>query len=84
MIEEEIKKFVLDNFLFGDRKLDPGQLLFEEGIIDSFGFLTLLSFIENKFKVRFKRSEIAMKNFKSISQISKAIADKLKPPNPDK
>ena len=75
-MKEKIRKFIVENFLFGKRDIKDDQMLFEEGIIDSFGFVVLLSFIEKEFNIYFDRSEIMMENFNSIDHIVKSIEEK--------
>lgn len=74
----KIKKFIIENFLYGEGDIKDDQSLFEEGIIDSFGFITLLAFIEKTFHIHFDRSEITMENFSSINRVLENINKKLK------
>ena len=50
-MKEKIKKFITENFLFGERELKDDEPLFESGIIDSLGLIKLIAFIEEKFNV---------------------------------
>jgi len=75
-MKEKIKDFITENFLFGKRDIKESQGLFEEGIIDSFGFVVLLAFIEKEFGIYFDRSEIMMENFSSIDSIVNSIEEK--------
>ena len=51
---------------------DDDQLL-EQGIIDSFGIMTLLGFLEEKFAVHIEGDDLTPENFSSISTISALI-----------
>lgn len=77
-MKEKIKKFIIENFLFGKQDMQDDQLLFDEGIIDSFGFVVLLSFIEKEFNIHFDRGEITIENFSSLNHIIESIEKKLK------
>lgn len=75
--KKKVKKFIADNFLFGKEKLEDNQPLFKEGIIDSFGFVTLLSFIEKEFNIFFNRADISMDNFDNINKITAKIKERV-------
>jgi len=77
-MKDKIRKFIVDNFLFGKGTVTDAQPLFDSGLVDSFAFVVLLSFIEKEFKVRFSRSEITMDGFSNIDKIAESIEKKLK------
>ena len=53
-VEKEIRDFIVGNFLFGNReKLPADDISFlQDGLIDSTGILEVISFIEEKFRIR--------------------------------
>jgi len=55
--------------------LDRG--LMGEGIIDSFGFVEFVTFIEDEFEINFEDGEIDEDNFENLVVISKYILKKL-------
>ena len=75
-MKERLKAFIKDNFLFGKGEIEDNQHLFEAGIVDSFGFVELLSFIEKTFGVSFNRAEIEIENFDTITHIVDSIKKK--------
>jgi len=75
-MEEKIKRFIVENFMEGKGKLSNDESLFESGIIDSMGFITLLAFIEKTFGVSIDMSEITIENFDSIKKIVGVINKK--------
>ncbi|MBL7129979.1 MAG: acyl carrier protein [Candidatus Omnitrophica bacterium] len=77
-MRQRLKTFVKDNFLFGKGEIEDNQHLFEAGIVDSFGFVELLSFIEKTFGVNFNRADIEIENFDTISHIVDSIEKKTK------
>lgn len=77
-LKEEIKDFIIKTFMKGKGPLEDNESLFEGNIIDSFGMLELISFIEKKFKVTINPSEVTIENFDTINKIVKLIKSKQK------
>ena len=50
--------------------------LFESNIIDSFGMIELVSFIQEEFKIQINQSEIALEYFDSLDKIAQLIKRK--------
>lgn len=76
-MKEEIKKFIIDTLMFGEGSLEDDDQLFEKGIIDSLGFIKLLTFIEKQFSVNIEMSEVTMDKFATVNDIAKIIEYKL-------
>jgi D-alanine--poly(phosphoribitol) ligase subunit 2 len=76
-MEEQIKKFIIDTFMYGEGSLKNDEPLFESGIIDSMGFIKLLSFIEKTFNVPVDMSEVTMDKFGTVNDIVAVINSKL-------
>ena len=77
MIKESIRHFIATELAAGGTSVsiaDDDQLL-EQGIIDSFGIMTLLSFLEEKFSVHIEGDDLTPENFSSIGTIS-ALVDR--------
>lgn len=75
MSKESIRHFIATELAVGGANpsiADNDQLL-EQGIIDSFGIMTLLSFLEEKFSVHIEGDDLTPENFSSISTISALI-----------
>jgi len=62
-----------DNFLFGKKDIKDDENLFETGVMDSFGFVEMLNFIEKDFEVSFDRSAIEIAGFDTINHIAESI-----------
>lgn len=77
-IKEEIKKFILEEFLPQGYKLKDDELLFDSGIIDSLGVIKLTAFIEEKFKTVINPSEVRIENFNTVNKIATIITEKIK------
>lgn len=77
-ITEEIRKFVADNFLFGQ---DAGCLsddvsFLKSGIIDSTGMLELIAFIERTYGFRLEDDEIVPENLDSVRKLTHFVQRK--------
>jgi acyl carrier protein len=75
LIEEEIRQFVLDNFLFGqtDGQLSNDDSFLEKGILDSTGVLELVSFLEKKYQIKIQDEELVPENLDSINKVVQFI-----------
>ncbi len=81
-IPEELRQFVIDNFLLGqdgDGLTDDASFL-EQGIIDSTGVLELVSFLERRFAIRVDDEELIPENLDSINNLQAFLARKLQAP----
>ena len=78
-IENDVREFVSDNFLFGrtNVSIDGDDSLLEEGLIDSTGVLELVTFIEDKFDVTVEDEELVPDNLDSINRLITFIGNKL-------
>ncbi|GAV11577.1 acyl carrier protein [Paenibacillus sp. chi10] len=77
-LKGEIFDFMNETFLleFNDN-ITEGTDLFKAGIIDSFGYLKLITFLENEFHIKFSEDEILDNVFVSFSDIVNCISRKL-------
>jgi acyl carrier protein len=71
-IENKIKTYILENFLFSDNgyELPDDASFLEEGIVDSTGVLELVMFVEETFDITVEDEEIVPENFDSVSQLA--------------
>ncbi len=77
-MKEQIRKFIVENFLFGERGLEDDEPLFDSGIIDSLGLMKLLAFVEKKFNISVDMSEIAIENFNTLNGIMETLTSRPK------
>lgn len=67
---ETIRKFVVDNFLFGEEgKLGNEDSFMETGIIDSTGILELVRFLESTYGIKVADEELIPDNLDSVNKI---------------
>lgn len=77
MIEEQVRNFITENFLFGEeKKVADTDSFLENGIIDSTGVLEVVSFVEDTFNIKVKDEEMIPENLDSISNLVKFIKSK--------
>jgi acyl carrier protein len=70
-MQQQIRKFILNNFLFTDdeSKLNNGDSLLEQGIMDSTGVLELVAFLESEFGLKVADEELLPENLDSVNRI---------------
>ena len=74
-IRNEIREFIVENFLFGE---DDGQLtdedsLLEKGIVDSTGVLELVQFLERTYSLKVKDEDLVPDNLDTISRAAEYV-----------
>lgn len=76
---QEVKQFVLKNFLFTDdaTALADGDSLIRSGIIDSTGVLELIAHLEQSLGMQVPPEDMVPANFDSIDTICAYLARKL-------
>ena len=73
--DAEVRKFIVDNFLFGEggEDLSDDDSLLEKGLIDSTGILELVGFVQKTYTVKVADHEIMPANLDSIHKIAEFI-----------
>lgn len=70
-----VRKFIIENFLFGeDNQLKDNTSFIEEGIIDSTGVLELIEFLEEEFDIEIDDEEMIPENLDSLNNLEKFMA----------
>ncbi|MFC0218943.1 acyl carrier protein [Pseudochelatococcus lubricantis] len=69
--DEQIRAFIVENFLFGDTQRDIGTAdsFIENDLVDSTGILELVAFVEDTFGITVDDAEIVPANFDSIGKV---------------
>ena len=77
--KQQIKQFILENFLFSDDQAAIGDQdsLIRGGIIDSTGIHELIFFLEDQFKLQIVPEEMTPANFDSIQTVDDFVSRKL-------
>lgn len=79
-IETDIRRFIVDNFLFGrdDGSLKIDTSFLEAGVIDSTGVLELVVFIEETYGIQVEDEELVPENLDSIENLAHFVSGKRK------
>ena len=77
-IQERIKSYLLSEVAadLGKETLSVDEDLLEQGIIDSMGIMSLISFMEENFDISVEDREIVPENFQTIASIEQFITQK--------
>lgn len=76
-IELEVRKFLVDNFLFGDDGgLDRTTSFIESGLIDSTGVLELVSFLEERFGISVADDDLVPENLDTLERVGRFVTRK--------
>lgn len=77
-IEDDVREFVVTNFLFGQSvDLQRNESLLDKGIIDSTGVLELIAFLEVRYSLKVEDDEVIPDNLDSIAGISAFASRKI-------
>lgn len=76
-LQDDIRTFIVDNFLFGvDSGLANDSSFLKEGIVDSTGIMQLVSYIQEQYRITVEDEELTPENLDSINKVSAFIQDK--------
>ncbi|MGA2697267.1 MAG: acyl carrier protein [Terriglobales bacterium] len=69
-IEQEIRSFIVGQFLLGDESsLHNDDSFLEKGTFDSTGILELVSFLEQKYQIELEPNELVPENLDSVNAL---------------
>ena len=76
---QQIKQFILGNFLFtdDDNALADDTSLIQQGIVDSTGILELIGFLEETWQVQVPAQDMTPANFDSLGSIDRYLDGRL-------
>ena len=75
-IRDKIRKYVLQETYAENEKIQNESLVFKEGYFDSMGFVRLVSFLEDEFKLKINDTDLVEENFESINAITDFVRRK--------
>jgi acyl carrier protein len=78
-IQNEIRAFVIENFLFGQQHnpLASDESFLDGGIIDSTGVLELVAFLEQRYAIAVADEDLVPDNLDSIERVARFVERKL-------
>jgi acyl carrier protein len=68
-IQEKLMDFISQHFRIPKSQIDPEASLVDQGVIDSFGFIEIVSFLEGEFPIVVADEQITRDHFGSVSRI---------------
>ena len=69
-LQEDIRGFIVDTFLFGeDGGLKEDSSFLEEGIVDSTGIMQLVSYLQEQYLITIEDEELIPDNLDSIRKV---------------
>jgi acyl carrier protein len=77
-VEQTIRQFIVDNFLFGEVEKVPSneESLLGQGIIDSTGVLEMVAFLENQYGIQVQEHELVAANLDSLNNLVAFVSRK--------
>ncbi len=77
-VKDQVRRFVVDNFMMG---ADPASLadndsFIDKHIIDSTGFIELVSFLEQTYQIRIHDDEMIPENLDGLQKIVRFLSTK--------
>jgi len=76
-LKETVRIYIISRSFPANSELDDNTLIFDEGILDSIGFMSLTAFLESTYNIKFDDLDLLETNFESINAITEFISMKL-------
>ena len=73
---EQIRNFISEITFTELEKINEDTNLFEEGIFDSLGFLSLISYLDEEYGIEVGNDELSEDNFATIRAVANFISKK--------
>jgi acyl carrier protein len=75
---KEIRDFIVAKLLFGDSTtLKDDASFLDSGVVDSTGMLDLITFVEEKYRIKVADEEMIPENFDSVERLNRFVLKKL-------
>lgn len=74
-IKHQVRSYLLDNFLMGglEEEIQDNMSFIEAHILDSTGFIELISYLEEQFGIQVKDDEMVPENLDSLRNIEQFV-----------
>lgn len=77
-VGQSIRGFIIESFLFGeDTGFTEEASFLENGVIDSMGFLELISYLEDTYNISIEDHELIPDNMDSLANVTSFVIRKL-------
>jgi len=80
-ISAEIKAYISANFLFdidADEEVDGNSNLFEFGILDSYGLVEIITFLETRFNAKLEEADLTSGKLISVNGLAEVVFGRVK------
>jgi acyl carrier protein len=77
-IEQEIRTFITENFLFGRDEALTDDVPLLGNVIDSTGVIELVGFVQDRFAISIDDEEVMTDNFGSVRNVVAFVEKKLR------
>jgi acyl carrier protein len=71
---QKVREYVI-NSTYTD-EINDDTLIFKEGLFDSMGFVSLITYLEDEFKITTQNQDLVEENFESINSIASYVLRK--------
>ena len=80
-IKAQVRRYIEDNFLMGARGRSVGDTdsFLDNQILDSTGFLELITFLEEHYRIEIENEEMVPENLDSLLNVEAFVRRKLAP-----
>jgi acyl carrier protein len=75
-VKEKVRSYIMQSVHVDNDKIKDSTLVFKEGFLDSMGFIVLITFLEEEFKIKTNDSDLIEENFESINSITDFVTRK--------
>jgi acyl carrier protein len=75
--KSSLKKFISETSFSDIEKIKDDSLIFRDGFFDSMGLMSLITFLEDNFKIQIKDTELIEENFESLNAMYGFLERKL-------
>ena len=77
-IKTALRRYIEDNFIMGTgtRRLEDGDSFLEHHVLDSTGFLELISHLEENYGIKVLDDEMVPENLDSLRNVAEFVARK--------
>jgi acyl carrier protein len=76
-VKDKVREYIYQKVYTEKDKVKDDTLVFQEGFIDSMGFMDLIVFLEKEFGIATGDADLLEENFESINAISDFVMRKL-------
>jgi acyl carrier protein len=67
--KNNLKKFIAETSFSNVEKIKDDSMIFREGIFDSMGLMSLISYLEENYQIQIQDTDLIEENFESVNAI---------------